>query len=98
VGGKVTSVEMDQMYDEFGNYVGPELDDDSDGPEGSGPDEVRYPLARVTSRSNGTPHCAILCALRLIMIFFSSRATIACLQRAQDCFFSASVIASPPAP
>mmetsp|Transcript_28077 Transcript_28077/g.70533 ORF Transcript_28077/g.70533 Transcript_28077/m.70533 type:complete len:994 (-) Transcript_28077:1097-4078(-) len=31
---------MDQMYDEFGNYVGPELeDDDSDGAEGEEPDD-----------------------------------------------------------
>jgi hypothetical protein len=30
------------MYDEFGNYVGPELeDDDSDGAEGEEPDDVR---------------------------------------------------------
>ena len=36
---------MDQMYDEFGNYIGPELDDDdSDGVEGEEPDDVRFPL------------------------------------------------------
>ena len=29
------------MYDEFGNYVGPELDDDSDGGSGEDHDEVR---------------------------------------------------------
>ena len=28
------------MYDEFGNYVGPELDDDSDGGSGEDRDEV----------------------------------------------------------
>ena len=28
-------------YDEFGNYVGPELDDDSDGGSGEDADEVR---------------------------------------------------------
>ena len=29
------------MYDEFGNYVGPELDDDSDGGSGENANEVR---------------------------------------------------------
>ena len=28
------------LYDEFGNYVGPELDDDSDGGSGEDRDEV----------------------------------------------------------
>ena len=35
------------MYDEFGNYIGPELsDDDSAGAAGEDQDEVRHPPAR----------------------------------------------------
>ena len=37
-----------QMYDEFGNYVGPELDDeDSDGVEGDEQDDVRSSHSRL---------------------------------------------------
>lgn len=42
------------MYDEFGNYVGPELDDDSDGGSGEDQDEVRSrnAVVFVSSRVN----------------------------------------------
>jgi len=37
------------MYDEFGNYVGPELDSDSDGGSGEDQDEVRAKRSFVDS-------------------------------------------------
>ena len=40
------------MYDEFGNYVGPELDDDSDGGSGEDQDEVRAKRSFVDSTAN----------------------------------------------
>ena len=46
-----TSGAMD-MYDEFGNYVGPELDDDSDGGSGEDQDEVRAKRSLVDSTAN----------------------------------------------
>ena len=43
---------MDALYDEFGNYVGPELDDDSDGGSGEDQDEVRAKRSFVDSTAN----------------------------------------------
>lgn len=50
---------MDAMYDEFGNYIGPELDDDdSDGVEGDEPDDVRehVPSSADGSRDGSRRH------------------------------------------
>ena len=40
VRGSTGTTMDDELYDEFGNYVGPELDDDSDGGSGEDRDEV----------------------------------------------------------